>query len=62
MLSINVVLSVTLDYDEDAVREYQDYDEDAIPESYLRAALPSFVENEINNSYDFPAYAFVETV
>lgn len=57
---ITINLSVTLTYHPDNVRASEDFGEGQTPEDYLFERLPSFIDNEINNTVEFPAASFTQ--
>jgi len=63
MSRLIIDLCVVLDYDEEDVRSDEDFDilgNGETPEEYFRERLGSFIENEINNTIEFPATASIK--
>lgn len=62
MDQLTITLTVTLIYKRDAVRGMDDFNENQTAVDYLYERLPSFIENEIDNTPEFPATAVVQIV
>lgn len=62
MDQLTITLSVTLIYDRNEVKAQEDIEPGQTAVDYLYYRLPSFIENEIDNTMEFPAKAVVQIV